>query len=62
MKRCWKCGTYEVFTTLVALASRVWWTPIPSDYFECLDENECFRREQMKMGPGMEWPGLGIVA
>ncbi len=58
MKKCWKCGTYEVFTTLIPLASRMWWTPVPEDYFECTDVNECFRHEQMKMGSPMELAAL----
>jgi hypothetical protein len=60
MKKCSKCGTYEVFSMLIPVADRLpmWRSSIPADLFECEDENECLRREQMKMGPAVERPEL----
>lgn len=57
MDRCWQCGTYRIFTSPVSLFERMRFFNIPLSYFECEDERECFRRQQMKMGPSLPWPG-----
>lgn len=50
MKRCGMCGTYWVFAVLATEEEKYGFSSNVWDYdYECLDDNECYRRQQMKM-------------
>ena len=50
LERCGVCGTLGIFANLVTCSEKNGYYTNAWDYvFECLEENECARRQSMRM-------------